>query len=97
VTRSSSIWKLHPILVDGLIRVGSRIERAGVDYFVKHPVILPTDSAVVRLIIEGIHKKVGHMGRNSILAAHQESRAKMCHLSEISSSYAPTEDGQCAS
>ena len=36
--------KLKPILVNGVLRVGGRLDKAAVDLSVRHPVILPSDS-----------------------------------------------------
>ncbi|XP_038077334.1 uncharacterized protein LOC119745182 [Patiria miniata] len=68
VKKSSSLRKLDPKLVDGLLRVGGRIGRADLDFESKHQVLMPRDSPVSRLILQHIHKSVGHLGKNSILA-----------------------------
>ena len=56
--------KLKPIspFIDeiGLLRVGGRIDRAHVSYDVRHPVILPSDHDVTRLVITDSHHRVLH-------------------------------------
>jgi hypothetical protein len=66
--RSSRLRKLDPVLDDGLLRVGGRLEKANIPYGVKHPVILPSESAISKLILISAHQKVGDLGQNSILA-----------------------------
>ena len=59
---SVAIAKLNPILDNGLIRVGGRIDLAPVSYDQKHPIILPYKSHATDLIIACHHEKVGHSG-----------------------------------
>ena len=68
VSKKSSLYKLDPFIDDdGLIRVGGRLRRSGLDYGLKHPVILPKDTHVTNLIISHYHHKVHHQGRNITL------------------------------
>ncbi|XP_077977489.1 uncharacterized protein LOC144433051 [Glandiceps talaboti] len=61
---NSSIYRLNPFLDSkGVLRVGGRLEKAGVSDSVKHPAIIPKDSEVARLLISHIHNKVQHQGR----------------------------------
>ena len=64
VSRTSALYKLDPILQDGLLRVGGRLANADMSYDAKHPVILPNRSTVSDLIIRGFHEEMGHFGRN---------------------------------
>ncbi|CAG2245419.1 unnamed protein product [Mytilus edulis] len=67
--KSSKLFKLNPFIDEnGLLRVGGRLERADLPYDAKHPILLPKDSNISKLIIEDIHRSVGHLGKNSILA-----------------------------
>lgn len=53
---------LSPFVDDeGIIRVGGRVDKAIVSYETKHPVLLPHDHIVSRLIIEEAHR-CGHPG-----------------------------------
>lgn len=67
--RTSSLHKLNPFIEKGLIRVGGRLENSNMSYSAKHPVILPKDSDISRIIIENLHRKLGHLGRNTVLNA----------------------------
>lgn len=60
--KSSSILKLDPMLGDALIRVGGRLRRAPINSDAKHPVILPKNHHVVKLIVKYYHHMSGHSG-----------------------------------
>ncbi len=60
--------KFDPILVDGLLRVGGRLNKAPIKPDAKNPVILPKQSAIVELIIKHYHITLGHSGREHVLA-----------------------------
>ena len=64
-----SVSKLHPVMVDGILRVGGRIDKAPLSYNMRHPVILPNKSVVTSLIIRDCHEKVGHLGQESVLSS----------------------------
>ena len=64
----SPLRKLDPILVDGIIRVGGRIDKAPVCYDVRHPMILPGKHHVTALIIKHYHHMEGHVGTSEVLA-----------------------------
>ena len=66
--KSSKLGKLNPEYRDGLLRVGGRLRNAPIAEDEKHPVILPKNHHVSKLIIQHIHRKIGHQGRNHILA-----------------------------
>ena len=52
LSKSSSICKLDAVLVQGLLRVGGRLNRAPLNADVKHPIILPKGHHVVQLVIQ---------------------------------------------
>jgi hypothetical protein len=68
VSSKSVLFRLDPVMDDGLLRVGGRLERASIPYESKHPIILPATSPISRLILIDAHRSVGHLGKNSILA-----------------------------
>ena len=70
--KTSTIYKLDPIIDGGVIRVGGRLERAPLDSDVKHPVILPKSHHVVDLIIMHYHKASGHSGLEYTLSLVRE-------------------------
>ena len=57
-----SIKKLHPILVDNVIRVGGRLEKAPISWETKHPIIFPSKSPLSKLLIFRCHQRAGHSG-----------------------------------
>ena len=62
---------LSPILSNGLIRVGGRIQRAPIAFEAAHPVILPKAHPVTALIVRHI---LGHAGREHVLSCYHEGR-----------------------
>ncbi|XP_068749077.1 uncharacterized protein [Montipora capricornis] len=62
VLKSSSIHKLDPVLIQGLLRIGGRLKRASIDTDAKHPIILPKDHHVAKLIVLYYHHVSGHSG-----------------------------------
>ena len=64
---------LSPFIEDGLIRVGSRLNKSQLPYEQVNPVLLPKHHHVSSLIMESAHVKVKHAGRERTLC---ESRAK---------------------
>ncbi|KAK0131615.1 hypothetical protein N1851_033674 [Merluccius polli] len=68
IKRESSIYKLDPIVKDGLLRVGGRLSRAAISEEFKHPVILAKDLHIATLILKNIHEQLGHGGRNHVLS-----------------------------
>ncbi|XP_043198840.1 uncharacterized protein LOC122368706 [Amphibalanus amphitrite] len=74
VRRSSSLVSLDPTLEDGLLRVGGRLGHAmGVAYESKHPLIIPNKGRIPELIIRDIHERIGHAGRQCVLAELRKS------------------------
>ncbi|XP_076060326.1 uncharacterized protein LOC143036654 [Oratosquilla oratoria] len=67
INLSSSIRKLKPMLLNGILRVGGRLINLELPLDMKHPVILPHEHHVTSLIIQHYHMKVGHMGRQAVL------------------------------
>ncbi len=68
VKRCSNIYKLDPVLMDGLLRVGGRLSRAAMPEETKRPVILPKEHHVSKLIMQHVHRQLGHAGRNHMLS-----------------------------
>ena len=66
--RVSSLQNLCPVLQEGVLRVGGRLENAEVDYEVKHPVIIPGKHRVAELVIRDYHQNNGHVGLNMMKA-----------------------------
>ena len=66
--KRSQLNKLYPILVDGILRMGGRLERATISSNAKHPMILPQHHHVTDLITQHYHRQEGHMGPMQVLA-----------------------------
>ena len=64
-----SLFKLNPVLVDGTIRVGGRLQNARVSFDQKHPIILPHSHHVTDLVIRHYHKELHHVGASHIWTA----------------------------
>lgn len=69
VKRNSDLYKLDPVLEDGLLRVGGRLSRAAMPEVEKHPVILSKEQHVSKLILKHLHQQLGHAGRNHMLSS----------------------------
>jgi hypothetical protein len=80
--RSSALYRLDPVIKDGLLRVGGRLDKADLPFEVRHPIIMPARSPVSRLILSSAHNMVGHLGRNSILAEVRQ-RFWIIHASSL--------------
>ena len=68
VKRNSPLFKLDPLVRDGLLRVGGRLTRAHISSDAKHQIIIPKGSRVSNLIIDHYHKFSGHLGRQHVLS-----------------------------
>ncbi|XP_043246524.1 uncharacterized protein LOC122394039 [Amphibalanus amphitrite] len=62
-----ALSKLNPFLSDGILRVGGRLKNADVTLDQKHPIVLP-DCYFAELTVQQVHEKVGHSGRQHVLA-----------------------------
>ena len=67
--RSSGLTKLDPVIDEGLLRVGGRLGSASVGFQAKHPIIMPKRGRLTRLLVEDVHQRIGHQGREHVLAA----------------------------
>ena len=65
---STNLARLNPILMDGLLRVNSRLSLATVNERTKFPVILPARHHVTDLIVSFHHIQEGHAGGAHVLA-----------------------------
>ncbi|XP_068506561.1 uncharacterized protein [Syngnathus scovelli] len=63
VSNSSQILTLDPYMCEGLLRVGGRLRHASLDSEIKHPIILPKQNQVTRLLVEHHNAEVEHQGR----------------------------------
>ena len=72
VLRTSNLRKLRPILVDGTLRVGGRLNAACLDFNAKYPIILPKNHHVTVLIIQHYHISKGHAGIFQLLTINRQ-------------------------
>nr|CAB3263161.1 uncharacterized protein LOC104265735 [Phallusia mammillata] len=56
------MFKLNPMVVNSVLRVGGRLEKAFIPYDAKHPILLPHSCHFTDLVIERHHRLVGHSG-----------------------------------
>jgi len=68
----SSLRKLRPISVQGVLRVGGRLQNSGLSVDQRHPAILPARHHVTGLIVQFYHVQQGHCGTQSVLSATRE-------------------------
>lgn len=61
---SSSLFSLDPIWSEGLLCVGGRLKQSSLCHKIKHPVILPNNSHITKLIVSHYHAKTCHQGRS---------------------------------
>ena len=74
VSPNSKLCKLDCFLDNrGILRVGGRIDRASLSYEERHPVVLPRDSPVCKLIVLHFHSKMHHQGRGVTIAEIRSS------------------------
>ena len=61
IQRNSKIFKLLPMMEDGIIVVGGRLKYAALTHRSKHPIILPHNHKVSRMIVQDYHGAT-HLG-----------------------------------
>ena len=72
-SRHSNLRKLESILsADGIFCVGGRLRNAGIAEEMKHPMIIPKDSVITKLIVRHYHFAANHSGREHTLALMRE-------------------------
>ncbi|XP_014881703.1 uncharacterized protein LOC106942873 [Poecilia latipinna] len=63
IPNTSTLCSLDPIWSEGLLRVSGRLKQSSLCFTVKHPVILPNNSHITKLIVSHYHAKTCHQGR----------------------------------
>ena len=77
VKTSSRIARVRPILVNGILRVGGRLEEAvTLSFDEKYPIILPKRHHISCLMVRHCHERLTHAGREETLA---ETRKVLDH------------------
>ena len=72
VLSSSSLSKLNPFLENGLLRVGGRLENTQLSHESKHEKIL-SKCYMNKLIVTEQHQRLGHTGRQQVIAKLRET------------------------
>ena len=69
VMKKSSIYLLEPLLdEEGILRVGDRLRNAPLSEKVRHPVIVPKNHCVSKLVVRRAHEfQSGHSGKKYVL------------------------------
>lgn len=62
-----NISSLGPILVNGMLRVGGRLEHSQLPFGAKHQIILPDKSPITRLLIRALHEEHLHIGPTGLI------------------------------
>ncbi|KAK7933319.1 hypothetical protein WMY93_004215 [Mugilogobius chulae] len=65
--RTSPLFSLDPILDQGLLRVGGRLKKSTLNQSMKHPIILPKDHHITKLIMTHFHSNICHQGRSQTM------------------------------
>ena len=65
---SRRLGALDPMLVDGLLRVGGRLENSRLPYDARHQILLPNKSPVCELLIRDMHLENLHLGPSGLLS-----------------------------
>ncbi|XP_046549788.1 uncharacterized protein LOC124259655 [Haliotis rubra] len=72
VLKSSSIYKLDPFMEGSVLRLGGRLSRPDIQADMMHQILLAHKNHVTKLIIQDIHVRLGHGGRNHVLSILRE-------------------------
>ena len=63
--RSTRLYRLDPFVdTNGILRVGGRLRRAEFELGEKHPIILPRNDHLSKLVVRHYHNQVHHQGRS---------------------------------
>ncbi|XP_071057047.1 uncharacterized protein [Onthophagus taurus] len=74
LSTSSKLRSLSPFLdSNNILRVGGRLKNADIPYDFKHPILLPKDCPLTRLIVWQEHNRHFHAGASTTLAAIRQS------------------------
>ena len=72
VKKNSCLRRLDPVLIDGLLRVGGRLDQASEPFDSKHQIIFPKNDHVSNLLVEHYHQISGHSGKEYVLSLLRE-------------------------
>ncbi len=72
VKKTSPIYKLDPQVKGQLLCVGGRLANAPIPEESKHPLIIPKDSPISKMIARYYHQLAGHSGLEHVLSLIRE-------------------------
>ena len=72
VKKSSHVIKLDPVLMEGILCVGNRLQNSPLQDKRKHPAIIPKDNHISKLIARYYHSTKGHSGLRHTLSLIRE-------------------------
>ncbi|XP_067945018.1 uncharacterized protein [Watersipora subatra] len=88
LNKSSTLAKLDPFIdASGVMRVGGRLKSARLPFAETHPVILPKNSHVKRLVIAECHEKVKHQGKGMTMCEIRSAGFWVIGLNSMVASY----------
>ena len=67
--KSSRLFKLNPVIINGILRINSRLINCELKGDFRQPIIMPHDHPATKSLIEYYHSIEGHMGTNQTLSA----------------------------
>ena len=67
LSKTSSLRRFNPIVVDDLLRVGGRLGHAQLSFDARHPILLPPKSHITHLLIAEAHEKSIHGSARQIV------------------------------
>lgn len=70
LVNNKAIISLNPFFDEqtSLIRVGGRLKNADVSFSQRHPILLPSRSTIVDLLLKQEHERLGHAGAQTVLS-----------------------------
>ena len=68
IKKSSVLYRLNPFKMDGVLKVGGRLENSRLSASLKHQIILPKKGHVTDAVIRDMHERRGHSGREHVLS-----------------------------
>ena len=72
-SKDSQLRRLDPFIHENLIRVGGRLGNSSLQFSAKYPIILPSNSHAVSLLVRQEHAKQGHAGVEQVHHALRQS------------------------
>ncbi|XP_030750174.1 uncharacterized protein LOC115877962 [Sitophilus oryzae] len=69
ISRKSTLLSLNPLMHNGIIRVGGRLQKSNHEFDKKHPIILPKNNLLTTLILTEEHRRLMHAGHTLLLSS----------------------------